>query len=956
MNKYLFLILCGIALLMPVRVCAAIQGDTLLVKQACEAAKAEDYQKALELFLQADKTFAPDTTDYYGNIQHNIGYVYYMLGDKKHAAVYWERALKVFPQFSEKNELLLEPLASIYMELEDQANFMRIMKLIEEHNKNELTEPCTTFKDYFERAQYYESVEDMAKAKEHYLQALAIAKDATPKEQEDVYAAYAKYLSANGDRSAAADYYQLAADVHKVSKGEDKTWSLLVYMIALNRQLLQDWTKGYVSYSLAYKVFERTNDYEYMARCQHGMGTCQYFQGEYSQAKDCYSREVSILGKVSTSSAPYAKALEYVAKADVKLKNYDTAIATLEKAADIYEKLGDQINLQSVLSELNSTRVKSGKGYGDEVEAHSVEAATKKNREILAEERRNLPAYKLLFGEDGINYAQTLGLVAELTYQLEDKTEGVKEYRNYLETERRALRRAFVLQSEKERQYIWSESAMLHDSLMATVCDVDAQAKQLGDSINALAYDLQLLSKGILLNSSIEFGKVLTESGNSQLIADFEKVKELDSEVQALQAENAEGEKSAQIASLRQESARLMLTLMRQCSELKDFTEYLDYRWTDVRAALADGDVAIEFAEIKNGVVDSENLIVALVVTKEMTAPNVVQICSRRQASRMAADTLFCSNTSYADIVWGKLFPYISHAKRIYFSADAEFSGIGIEYLPYNGKPLIDHCEVYRLSSTKELCRNYSALPLKGVALFGGIEYGNTGHMKTTNWRQMDGKGNETTEQTRILNYSPLKGTGEEVAQIKSVLQAVKGCHVDLYDGTKASEEQVRKLSGCKDLNVLHIATHGQYIGGNDVTETEAMNCSLLALSGANEPIEMIENDGILYAQDVADMNFRNCRLAVLSACETGLGLLSGDGVFGLQRGFKNAGVRTLLMSLSKVDDAATTQLMVQFYKALAANNALSPNAALRQAQQYMRANGYSDPRLWASFIILDGQ
>lgn len=953
MNRLLFLILCGFSFVMSTNVNATVQGDTLLIKQAREAAKAENYSKALELFLMADKTFVPDTTDYYGNVQHNIGYVYYMLGDMKNAAVYWERALKVFPQFSEKNEKLLDLLGGIYYDLGDQNNLMRILELINQHNEHELTKPCTSLKDYFERAKYFGTKGETVKAKEHYLKALELVEAATPAEKEDVYSSYAYFLSSKGDRTEAVNYYIRSADIHKQIKGEDHQWGLMVYMLAINRQLLQIWSDSYDSYNTAYKCFERLADENYMAKCLHGMGNCLYFQKKFNEAKDCYSRELAVLGK-EASSADYAKALEYIAKTDVQLKNYDAAIDNLNKAAGIYENINDYANLQSALTALNSVYVKSGNGYNEEIAARSENAAKKKSLEILEDEKKSLPAYLLQFGDDGIQYAQSLGMVAELTYKLVDKNEGVSAYRKYLETERKALRRVFVLQNEKERQYTWYSGSMFRDSMMAAVCDVNVINKQQGDSINALAYDLQLLSKGILLNSAIEFSRVLEESGDMELIADYETIKQLDAKIQNLQKDNATGKNSSEISRLRQEYDRLMLTLMQRCRELKDFTEYLDYKWADVRNALDEDDVAIEFAEIKNGVLDTENIIVALMVSKQSSAPVAIPICSRGQAAIMASDTLAYANNEYGALIWDNIFAIVGSCKRLFFSADVELSGLGIEYMLYKGKPVIDHCDVYRLSSTKELCRQKINISFKEVALFGGIDYGHTDNMKTISWRRVNSDGKETEELSGIINYSPLKGTGKEVENIGKILKSIKGCSVNLYEGTKASEQTIRSLSGNNNLNVIHVATHGQYIGEDKATEAEAMDCSLLAFSGANFTINEIENDGILTAKDVAEMNFRNCRLAVLSACETGLGKLAGDGVFGLQRGFKNAGVHTLLMSLCKVNDAATTELMIQFYKALVAN--FSPNAALRRAQQYMRANGYDNPRLWASFIILDGQ
>ena len=95
----------------------------------------------------------------------------------------------------------------------------------------------------------------------------------------------------------------------------------------------------------------------------------------------------------------------------------------------------------------------------------------------------------------------------------------------------------------------------------------------------------------------------------------------------------------------------------------------------------------------------------------------------------------------------------------------------------------------------------------------------------------------------------------------------------------------------------------------------------------------------------------------MLSACQTGLGAVSGEGVFGLQRGFKKAGVNTILMSLWEVDDEATQLLMTQFYKGL--TSGLSKTDALKAAQAAVRTNksrDFSSPYYWAAFILLDGK
>ena len=103
---------------------------------------------------------------------------------------------------------------------------------------------------------------------------------------------------------------------------------------------------------------------------------------------------------------------------------------------------------------------------------------------------------------------------------------------------------------------------------------------------------------------------------------------------------------------------------------------------------------------------------------------------------------------------------------------------------------------------------------------------------------------------------------------------------------------------------------------------------------------------------EISVLNLRGCRMVVLSACNTGQGTLGADGLFGLQRGFKNAGVQTILMTLSAVDDQASMLLMTKFYENIISG--LSERQALIKAQQYLRENGYADSKYWAPFILLD--
>ena len=109
------------------------------------------------------------------------------------------------------------------------------------------------------------------------------------------------------------------------------------------------------------------------------------------------------------------------------------------------------------------------------------------------------------------------------------------------------------------------------------------------------------------------------------------------------------------------------------------------------------------------------------------------------------------------------------------------------------------------------------------------------------------------------------------------------------------------------------------------VTLKNPMHRSGLALAGAQATLDAWKrgvtppagNDGIVTADEVGGLNLEGTELVVLSACDTGTGQFrSGEGVLGLRRGFIQAGVENLLMTLWSVNDEETARIMVAFYEA----------------------------------------
>ncbi|HWP82622.1 MAG TPA: CHAT domain-containing tetratricopeptide repeat protein [Bacteroidota bacterium] len=179
---------------------------------------------------------------------------------------------------------------------------------------------------------------------------------------------------------------------------------------------------------------------------------------------------------------------------------------------------------------------------------------------------------------------------------------------------------------------------------------------------------------------------------------------------------------------------------------------------------------------------------------------------------------------------------------------------------------------------------------------------------------------------------SRLPGTESEVNNIKSIFT-----NSTILLGDEANESFAKEKMGA--FEIVHIACHGLF-------NYEFPLLSSLALSP--DP----HNDGFLQVHELYNMNLINTNLVVLSACETGLAQIKkNDDVIGLVRGFLYAGVPSMVASLWKVDDYATSILMSNFHLLLKLGNTKSQ--ALRKAQmQVMRTENTSHPFFWAAFLL----
>lgn len=541
---------------------------------------------------------------------------------------------------------------------------------------------------------------------------------------------------------------------------------------------------------------------------------------------------------------------------------------------------------------------------------------------------------------------------------------------------------AFNYLTEDERTLYWNQvqpwyQAYLPDLAM-TIND---------ERMNRLWYDALLQSRSILLSSSVALADLVAQSDDPELKRTYGQISE------AKDIEAGENLRKA-----------LENRILSDAGKYGSFMDLMKADVKGVRSRLASEDAAIEFVRYDatvpeepstdsiavEGLVQTPDIrYLALVIRSDSDMPERVALCTEQELAGASPDRLY-------NLIWVPLAEHLDGIRNVYFSPDGELFSLPIEYakLPTDGY-LWDKYNCFRLTSTRELLKSKKSAG-KGTVLFGGMKYDlaldslvNDAKLYN-NLRDVDADMvQERGTRDVLLHTRPLPGTLKETEELKSLIDGLSASHdrrtvstqandpvAKLYIGERATEAAFKSVSGHRNRNI-HIATHGFFDKNKSVNadtvaiesesdiinaEKEAMSQCGLLFSGVDnvrfgEKIPEGVEDGVLYAYEISGLDFTGTDIVSLSACRTALGKVAGDGVFGLQRGFKKAGVNSILMSLWSVDDDATCRFMTEFYSRLLGDGPEKGNKAeaLKGARKaIMSIPKWNDPKYWAPFILLD--
>lgn len=583
-----------------------------------------------------------------------------------------------------------------------------------------------------------------------------------------------------------------------------------------------------------------------------------------------------------------------------------------------------------------------------------------------------------VLGKNHPKYAESILKMGEYQWEKKSFDEAAQSFGKVFENYYFQIDQTFpVLTEEEKSKFYYTNFRDSFDKFNSfAVGQKDADPSLISD-----VYDYLINTKAVIMFATEKVKSTIRESGNLDLIEKFELWQTKKEQIARLYSLN---QAHTKLDSLLQEANALEKALTRESASFAGHLIRKKYSWKEIRSALRPGEAAVEVLRFKvynpaaGGQFPGKVHYAFLVVTSETKEqPDLILLedgneLETKYLKSYRNNIKFQLPDTYSyRMYFEPLAHYLRKAniQRFFFSPDGVYNQISINGIenPESRKFLVDEYDVRLVTNTRELAESKpEGKRGQSSILIGYPKYNLEGaELRERNRERVTRGGNlSRTWRGGLLRYmrgeegiTVLPGTEAEVHRIAQLF----GASGAVFTEAQASERITKSVS---NPTVLHIATHGYFLedvvtdqkSGTAYVSNPLLNAGLILAGAENflksgEPINDEGDDGILTAFEAMNLNLDHTDLVVLSACETGLGdVKNGEGVYGLQRAFKLAGARSIVMSLWNVDDEATQLLMTSFYEEMLHTG--NQQEAFRTAQQAVKEK-YPAPFYWAAFIMV---
>lgn len=644
--------------------------------------------------------------------------------------------------------------------------------------------------------------------------------------------------------------------------------------------------------------------------------------------------------KLGKDNPLYANILKNMAVLYISEKKYDQAFSSLTIAETIWRaKTGSKNNINAA-----GIYTLTGDVYYQQKNYKKADEFYSKSKDL----------YESHFSKNHPEYVKVLSKMSKVYYMQKDYKRAKQRIEESLNNYENFIKSYFPALSEREKAKYWNTikgDFEFYNTLALGQLD---DFKDLTGKV----YDYQLLTKALLLSSSIKIRERIQSSTDENLKSQYNlwvENKELltaalsMSPAQLLENEIDPTQLTAEVERLEKELSQKS-ELFGQSFENKRIT------YNEIIKTLKPNEVAIEMVRFRyfDHTFTDSIVYAALYVKNDFKRPKAIVLNDGKKMEnrnfryyRNAIQGKITDEVSYG-MYWAPIQKEIGQASTIYLSADGVYNQINLEAIPTpDGKFILDNSNIVLVSNTKDIY-------LRKVKSRNAAD----------NTASMFGNPAFYLSASASGNVSALPGTEKEINQLQFLLKQ-KGWTTKEYMEKTATEDMVKGLDNPK---IFHVATHGFYKPTEEITlqsELESNEAQLtqnplmrtgLLLQGAGDLLDKTDynynmENGILTAYEAMNLNLDKTDLVVLSACETGLGQLeAGEGVYGLQRAFLVAGAKVLIMSMFKVDDEATQKLMLKFYQKWL--NSGNLRQSFVDAKKELRVD-YQEPIYWGAFIMI---
>lgn len=638
-------------------------------------------------------------------------------------------------------------------------------------------------------------------------------------------------------------------------------------------------------------------------------------------------------------------------------KNYDNALDDYRKADELLatrydEKDGDRIRLLPLMG--------------------GIEHKLKHHEEVEILYRKYAEGIKQLYGDNHAEYIDALGYLANAEGFAGHTESACDDYVLAVDKLKQQIQDRLPYLTTAEREGYWS----MVSQLLQNMTPFALEAKEYQTTFTSACYDGLVLSKAFLLETERSTFDLIKDKGTDENLRDFTMIASMQSKIREWEKEGSS--RTDSILELTSRVRQLEEQLSGLCRSYGDMTTFMNIGYNEIKEKLNDSDVLIDFTDYVSET--RGRIYAAYLVNNKQENPLLQKLFAESKIDSMQVaypDQYY--ESPYAEslyhLLWMPFKDKVTEGATVYYVPSQLLFQIALESLPMeDGTLLGEHYHFVRLSSARELVNLDKRLDIDidialanpNAVLYGGLLY----DMEANDWEAEAKKyyvSSLLAFRGDILQGDSiplLPGSKKEVDAIEQILKSHK-LKVESYTGKRGTEESFLNMSG-QSPQILHVATHGFFYTPDEAQKIDylrgyedAMSLSGLIMAGGNAAWsgkELPEGvlGGILTASNIASLDLSNTKLTVLSACQSGKGQATPEGLYGLQRAFKKAGVKTMIMSLWNVSDVVGTEFMKFFYENLLdKNNNFDKRKAFEKAKSAIREK-YPEPFYWACFVMLD--